>query len=140
MGLLLHRTHSERKSRNGRERKTESVTCGFPIFQLVHYTVCIACSGKLVESPRGILRYSGTHGERTENAWRNARETKGKYRRIMETIRMGKPEVKSGEHGKESIGEHTGLFSVEGMNARECTPNSLRMQGRTDMEMHEGKH
>ena len=53
---------------------------------------------------------------------------------------MGKPEVRLGEQGKKSIGEHAGLLSVEGMNARERTPNVRSMEGQTDVEMYECKH
>lgn len=59
---------------------------------------------------------------------------------MRETICRGKPEVRLGEQEKKSIGEHTGLLSVEGMNARERTRNVWTMEGQTDVEMHECKH
>lgn len=102
----------------------------------VNYTVRIACSGKLTENQR-------TYGERMAYV----RETQGKREenlgeswRTRETICMGKPEVRLGEQGMKSIGEHAGLLSVEGMNVRERTPNVWTMEGQTDVEMHECKH
>ena len=51
---------------------------------------------------------------------------------------MGKPEVTLGKRGRNPLVNVLGFSSVEGINARERTPNVWRMQGRRDLEMQEG--